>query len=315
MLTKVQRHSLSRVSTLLFILVWVFLLAACDAPLRGAMILSSASNDDDAGLVDEVGSAGSEVNQDEGEPEHEAEEALEQPTDPDETESLDIDEDEDDEQNGEEETGDSDNVRTNDELVLTIHAPPSGCPLTEVAPLRNKINQVFFKGEDASHTNMIDVDLKFADLYRANLSLTNLTRVRLNNALLTNATLEKATLTNADLRNAPMVYADLNGAVLIGANLSGADLRGTDLTDADMSGAKLAGANLTGVVYKKEDGQLTIWPIRLMPPSPGESSNNRQCQPLTKLITERSDKSQLTAILRPEPIQIHGRIDRSEQFA
>ena len=61
----------------------------------------------------------------------------------------------------------------------------------------------------------------------------------------------KANLIDADLRganliDADLIDADLRGANLIGANLIDADLRGADLRGANLRGADLRGANLIG---------------------------------------------------------------------
>jgi len=55
-----------------------------------------------------------------------------------------------------------------------------------------------------------------------------------------------ADLSRANLRGANLRGADLRGANLSWANLSGADLRGADLSRANLRGADLSGANLSG---------------------------------------------------------------------
>jgi len=78
------------------------------------------------------------------------------------------------------------------------------------------------------------------DLRSANLSRANLTKAKLRKALLTRADLSGANLTKAKL-----IKANLSGANLTKANLSGADLSGAYLTGANLTDANLFGANLT----------------------------------------------------------------------
>ena len=82
------------------------------------------------------------------------------------------------------------------------------------------------------------------DLRSANLSRANLTKAKLRKALLTRADLSGANLTKAKL-----IKANLSGANLTKANLSGADLSGAYLTGANLTDANLFGANLTDATW------------------------------------------------------------------
>jgi pentapeptide repeat protein len=80
------------------------------------------------------------------------------------------------------------------------------------------------------------MNLKLADLRKANLIADDLSRADLGSANLTDAQLDLADLTNAQLD-----YANLTGANLTDANLTGANLTGAKLDGAILSGAKLDG--------------------------------------------------------------------------
>ena len=89
--------------------------------------------------------------------------------------------------------------------------------------------------ENAIRPDLIDANLRRADLIDANLS----------GAYLNRADLSDANLSGADLSGAYLNGANLSGANLIDANLSGADLSGADLSDANLSGADLSRADLS----------------------------------------------------------------------
>lgn len=76
----------------------------------------------------------------------------------------------------------------------------------------------------------------------------------LRGANLRRADLVKANLNGADLREANLEWADLRWADLIHADLSGADLSRADFHKADLSGAKLQSANLSNTNF--EDANL-----------------------------------------------------------
>ena len=90
------------------------------------------------------------------------------------------------------------------------------------------------------------LDLRGADLFRANL----------RGADLRMANLFGANLREADLRWADLSYADLREANLRGADLFRADLRGADLFRADLRGANLRWADL-----RKADVDFSCWPL------------------------------------------------------
>ena len=94
-----------------------------------------------------------------------------------------------------------------------------------------------------------DVDLAYADFYKAdlasaNLKGTNLMRARLGKADLSDAMLQGANLVRAMLNGAALEDANLERAELTRANLFGADLRDAHLEGANLTRARLRKANL-----------------------------------------------------------------------
>lgn len=100
----------------------------------------------------------------------------------------------------------------------------------------------------ASDADIIDMDLRGADLVRACLGDANLRCADLRGVDLRGACLRDARLRGADLRG-----ADLRVASLRGADLRGADLRGACLIDMDLRGANLRDADLRGAELKNTD--------------------------------------------------------------
>jgi uncharacterized protein YjbI with pentapeptide repeats len=77
--------------------------------------------------------------------------------------------------------------------------------------------------------DILDYNLRGADLRGADLSYANLSGADLSDANLRGADLSGADLSDANLRGADLSYANLSGANLSYANLSGANLRGADI--------------------------------------------------------------------------------------
>ncbi|WP_443582232.1 pentapeptide repeat-containing protein [Salmonella enterica] len=100
--------------------------------------------------------------------------------------------------------------------------------------------------ESGSRANLLDADLRDADLCGADLRDADLCGANLLDADLCGADLRDADLCGANLCGADLRGADLRGANLRGADLCGADLRGANLRGADLCGADLCGANLRG---------------------------------------------------------------------
>jgi uncharacterized protein YjbI with pentapeptide repeats len=99
------------------------------------------------------------------------------------------------------------------------------------------------------------VNLRGANLRGANLNEADLRGANLDEADLRGANLNEANLWDASLRGANLHKADLNGVVLWNASLRGANLneaqirtiylRGTDLRESNLTKANLRGANLS----------------------------------------------------------------------
>ncbi len=94
-------------------------------------------------------------------------------------------------------------------------------------------------GADLRDADLNAADLDGADLQRANLHGANLSGANLSGAYLHEADLSRANLSRADLHS-----AQLNEARLRGANLTWANLMWADLVGADLEGTQLRGANL-----------------------------------------------------------------------
>ena len=98
-----------------------------------------------------------------------------------------------------------------------------------------------------------------ADLIQADLRGANLSRAFLGGVVLRRAFLGGANLSRADLRQAVLDGANLSGADLREANLSYAYLSEADLRGADLSWANLSGADLLGAKLQKAIvGLMTI---------------------------------------------------------
>jgi hypothetical protein len=104
------------------------------------------------------------------------------------------------------------------------------------------------------------VDLRGAELYRADLAGANLRGARLSGADLREANLAGADLTGAELCNVRLYQTDLTGGRLRGADLRGVQFWRTRLSDAD-----LASALLTDACYTKR----IRWPAGFDPQAAG----------------------------------------------
>ena len=99
---------------------------------------------------------------------------------------------------------------------------------------------------DLREANLPRANLDGADLSGANLATANLRGAHLNGAILIEANLNGADLREADLGGARLRMLNLSGANLATANLRGAHLYGATLIEANLNGANLTGANLSG---------------------------------------------------------------------
>lgn len=98
---------------------------------------------------------------------------------------------------------------------------------------------VVLAGEYLGGINLREANLSRADLNGANLAGADLNRADLSSAIMVGTTLTKANLSDTDLREAIIEQTDFRGA-----SLYGTDLRGVDLTTSDWRGAYFGEAKL-----------------------------------------------------------------------
>jgi uncharacterized protein YjbI with pentapeptide repeats len=134
--------------------------------------------------------------------------------------------------------------------AMARQASAAQCPL--VNPTTGAVSPAPAPGVDWVSCNLLNSDLRFADLSSADLDGANLSGADMNTVNLSNASLQ-----GADLQGSYMVSSNLSGSDLTSANLTG-----SVLSRSNVDGANLADAQLTGV-----DGPyLTGTPLNL--PSP-----------------------------------------------
>lgn len=114
----------------------------------------------------------------------------------------------------------------------------NGKTLNEILEDHNHWLRRDVKGWESMRANLSRANLIDADLRHANLSKANLSRANLNYADLSYANLGVANLRYANLIDADLIYANLGGTNLRYANLSGANLSRANLNDADLRDAK-----------------------------------------------------------------------------
>jgi uncharacterized protein YjbI with pentapeptide repeats len=126
-------------------------------------------------------------------------------------------------------------------------------------PVRKRNLVEFLHQSRLIHSELPVVDLRGAnldkaDLSHANLSHANLRGADLSHAHLSHANLSHASLHEADLNLAILNHANLSQAFPIEANLSYAVLRKTNLSGADLHEANLRGAHLEGADLRDARG-------------------------------------------------------------
>ena len=106
----------------------------------------------------------------------------------------------------------------------------------------------FLQGVDLRDANLLRADFSAADLRNSNLSGARLTLANLKSANLRGADLDRARCDQSDLSNIDLTGASLVGTQLSGAVLDGADLRSANLEDAAWQQIKsIAKANIAAV--------------------------------------------------------------------
>lgn len=109
---------------------------------------------------------------------------------------------------------------------------------------------------DASlvHTSLIQADLTGAKLGRAKFDGADLTQATLDGADATDASFKDAKLGQATIHSATLNGADLTGADLIQADLTGTDLSGATLSDSDFGQATMTGVKRVGTHGRPKNG-------------------------------------------------------------
>ena len=117
-------------------------------------------------------------------------------------------------------------------------------------PPQPKVN---WAGCDFSETEIINANLKFANLTNTKFAGANLENSDLSHANMENADLTLANLENADLSGATFVRAEFPSAYLRGANLTKTKCNFALFIMADMRGVMLQGADCTNANFRNAD--------------------------------------------------------------
>ncbi len=126
---------------------------------------------------------------------------------------------------------------------------------TSVPTTAEAVLEAYAKGRrDFCQQNLNNMNLKQAELSKANFHESTLIKVNLEKANLAGCDFGKANLSKACLLNANLGRTYLGSTNLSGADLRGADLGFATLTYANLKGANLCGANLANA--KITDDQL-----------------------------------------------------------
>ena len=133
----------------------------------------------------------------------------------------------------------------------------SGAELNEIElPGANLKNAIFYKvelGEQLVQTQMRKANLKGADLSEANLKWVNLSNTKLDNAILHEANLSNANLESCGFTGARMTNANLEEAKIRANYFFSADLTGANLQKAEIHLANFGRANMSEVNLQETD--------------------------------------------------------------
>lgn len=131
-------------------------------------------------------------------------------------------------------------------IVDLKHANLEKANLAHVLLEKVILNEVNLRDANLERARMGSASLRQADLRWAVLKKANLSLADLRNANLANSDLRGIVLSDAVLREAYLVHADLREAVLRGTDFRGATLSKADLRNANLEDADLRRANLDG---------------------------------------------------------------------
>jgi Pentapeptide repeats (8 copies) len=116
---------------------------------------------------------------------------------------------------------------------IDVHQGSGYGPPTDVAAVLTVIKRRDPRSREREQSQQWWLDLRFADLRRANLTGAYLKEANLSGARLEEATLAGAHLGGANLKRARLERANLSGANVFGANLFGAKLEGANFSLVD----------------------------------------------------------------------------------
>jgi len=149
------------------------------------------------------------------------------------------------------------------------HGGPEGLDLREADLAKAELNELDLHGANLAgahlqgahihRANLQGADLQRADLHEAHLEGANLVEAKLQGASLEGARLKQAHVGWADLQGAVLRRASLDAAHFIGANLQGADFRNGYLLGVDLWQADLRRAKMAGALLRDAKLEDVHW--------------------------------------------------------
>jgi hypothetical protein len=110
------------------------------------------------------------------------------------------------------------------------------------------VSSAFLQGLNLKNANLLRADFGSTDLRNANLTGVDFTLANLSSANLRGAVLDHAKCIQTDLDNADLTGSSIVGVDLLGASLDQTDLRGADVRDIQWQHLKsINGANIAGM--------------------------------------------------------------------
>ena len=124
--------------------------------------------------------------------------------------------------------------------------------------------QANLRGANLEDANLSNAHVRWADLSNANLRRANLAGAdmegaKLDNAILTDADLRGTILKNVNLKDATMIRTNLTGANLFGASMQEANLGFANLSDANLTIAVLWYTNLNNATLTDANLTDAMW--------------------------------------------------------
>ncbi len=154
----------------------------------------------------------------------------------------------------------------------------SGANLSRQQLVNADLRAANLVGANLTDANLTSAKLDGANLTGADLTRTNLTRANLQAASLIDVSFDRTNLTNTDLSYANLVNTNFSTAILKNTDLAGANLALADFTGANLSTTALTNANLVGAKGIPPSPSPiptpTIAPIKPLFPSFGPGNDN-----------------------------------------